>query len=162
MSVRSLQRQQPYDALVEAPFGWIAVRMGPLAVESVDFLQQPSECQPTRGLARDAAKQIERYLSDPRFIFDLPIAASGTPYQQRVWGELLKLGPGETETYGSLAMRIGSGPRAVGGACRSNPIPLLVPCHRVVAKGGTGGFMGNITGPWRDVKSWLLAHEAKT
>ncbi|HET6438270.1 MAG TPA: methylated-DNA--[protein]-cysteine S-methyltransferase [Anaeromyxobacter sp.] len=80
----------------------------------------------------------------------------GTPFQQAVWKALLAIPFGEVRTYGEIARQIGSGARAVGGANHQNPVPILVPCHRVVAvNGGLGGYGGGT-----DRKRWLLAHEA--
>jgi methylated-DNA-[protein]-cysteine S-methyltransferase len=82
----------------------------------------------------------------------------GTPYQQRVWQAISAIPRGQVLTYGDIAAQIGSGPRAVANACGANNIPLIVPCHRVVAKGGIGGFMqGNKDG--LKIKKWLLKHE---
>ena len=83
----------------------------------------------------------------------------GTVYQQTVWRELLKITAGNTITYGQLAKKLGSGPRAVANACRNNPIPVIVPCHRVVAKAGLGGYHGATSGKYLNIKKKLLAHE---
>jgi methylated-DNA-[protein]-cysteine S-methyltransferase len=95
--------------------------------------------------ARDPAKPVE--------------VAPGTPFQQGVWRELIRIPFGETRSYGELAKKLGSSARAVAGACRRNPLPLLVPCHRVVAKNGIGGFMGKTDGQALAIKRWLLQHE---
>ncbi|MCC6531877.1 MAG: methylated-DNA--[protein]-cysteine S-methyltransferase [Burkholderiales bacterium] len=116
---------------------------------------------PVHALAREACRQIRAYLRDPRHRFDLPCAPEGTPFQQRVWAAIARIPSGATLTYGELAAAIGSGARAVGGACGSNPIPLIVPCHRVVAAGGgLGGFMHSRAAPPLRIKGWLLQHEA--
>ncbi len=85
-----------------------------------------------------------------------PLEPASTPFRSRLRQVLLAIPRGQTRTYGSLARELGSSPRAVGQACRANPLPLLVPCHRVVAAGGEGGFMGRERS---DVKRWLLEHE---
>jgi methylated-DNA-[protein]-cysteine S-methyltransferase len=77
----------------------------------------------------------------------------------RVWHALMKIPAGRPTTYGALAQRLGTAPRAVGQACGANPLPILIPCHRVVAAGGLGGFMHAASGAPLDVKTWLLAHE---
>ncbi len=84
---------------------------------------------------------------------------SGTRFQQRVWRALREIPPGQTRTYADLAGELGSGPRAVAGACRRNPVPLVIPCHRVVARQGLGGFSGQTSGPAIEMKRWLLARE---
>ncbi len=111
----------------------------------------------------DAAQTTVRLLQDYFQQRDIPGAAievgSGTPFQQRVWRELIRIPPGNTRSYGELAKSLRSSPRAVAGACRRNPLPLLVPCHRVVAKDGPGGFMGRTDGSALAIKQWLLQHE---
>lgn len=89
----------------------------------------------------------------------LSLDLHGTPFQQRVWQALCTIPWGETLSYGELARRLGSSPRAVAGACRANPVPLLVPCHRVTAKQGLGGYMGQSSGEGLAIKQWLLRHE---
>jgi len=82
----------------------------------------------------------------------------GTPYQQRVWKAICAIPAGQVATYQEIAQQLGSGARAVANACGANHLPLLVPCHRVVAKTGLGGFMrGNPKG--KTIKTWLLKHE---
>jgi methylated-DNA-[protein]-cysteine S-methyltransferase len=74
---------------------------------------------------------------------DLPMAPAGSEFQRRVWQVMIDIPPGETVTYGDVARQLGSAPRAVGGACGANPIPILIPCHRVVgSNGGLGGYSG--------------------
>lgn len=98
--------------------------------------------QPTSLLA-DAARQLAAYFDGTLTRFDLPLAPPGSDYQKRVWRAMNKIPYGETCTYGELAKRAETVPRAVGGACGANPIPVILPCHRVVAaNGGAGGFSG--------------------
>jgi O-6-methylguanine DNA methyltransferase len=98
-----------------------------------------------RAVAR-AVQQIEEYARGERREFDLPLDLRGTPFQIRVWGELLGIPYGETRTYGDVARAIGApeAMRAVGAANGRNPVPLVVPCHRVLAKDGLGGFTGGL------------------
>ena len=93
-------------------------------------------------------------------ILDIPYAISGTSFQQRVWKAISAIPVGEVLTYSDLAKKVGSGPRAVANACGANRLPLLIPCHRVVARNGLGGFMKGVDGGLK-IKSWLLAHESK-
>jgi len=105
----------------------------------------------------ETRRQLEEYLDGRRDRFTLPLAARGTPFQQRVWAALLDIAPGETISYGELARRVGSpaAVRAVGGANARNPLSIVVPCHRVVgADGALTGFGGGV-----ERKRWLLAHE---
>jgi methylated-DNA-[protein]-cysteine S-methyltransferase len=92
-------------------------------------------------------------------LFDLAVVMQGTPFQQRVWQALRDIPAGETRSYGQLAAHLGSGARAVGNACRHNPVSIVVPCHRVVGAAGLGGYSGHTQGPVLRRKSWLLAHE---
>ena len=106
---------------------------------------------------KEAARQLELYFARRLTRFDLPLAARGTGFQQRVWAAMSAIPYGETATYGGLAAMLGSGPRAVGMACGRNPIPIVVPCHRVLASGGReGGFSG---GSGLPTKRQLLAIE---
>lgn len=111
------------------------------------------------GLAAEVAAQIRRYAEQPAVAFDLPLRLEGTEFQRRVWRALVQIPPGQTCSYGALAAELGSSARAVGGACRANPIPLIVPCHRVVAAHGLGGFAGQTAGAQLSIKTWLLRHE---
>jgi methylated-DNA-[protein]-cysteine S-methyltransferase len=92
-------------------------------------------------LAR-AREQLHDYFDGERVVFDLPLAPAGTPYRQRVWAALRGIPPGEVRTYAEIARTAGGSPRSVGGANAGNPIPILIPCHRVVATGGLGGYSG--------------------
>jgi methylated-DNA-[protein]-cysteine S-methyltransferase len=109
------------------------------------------------GAVAEAVKQLREYFAGRRTEFDLPLAPHGTPFQFAVWGELRKIPYGETISYGELARRIGNpkASRAVGTANGANQIPIVIPCHRVIAAGGKlGGFGGGLP-----VKEALLALE---
>lgn len=101
------------------------------------------------------------YLSGITNNLELPFDLSGTPFQIKVWNRLRTIPYGETITYGSIAKEIGTSARAVGNACRANPVPLIVPCHRVVGKNDIGGFMGDTQGAGAvNIKQAILMHEA--
>ena len=93
-------------------------------------------------LLAEAARQLEAYFAGRLNRFDLPLAPSGSPFENRVWAAMQTIPYGETRCYGDLADAIGSAPRAVGRACGRNPIPIVIPCHRVLAKSGLGGYSG--------------------
>ena len=97
--------------------------------------------------------------TDSRYFQQAKEQLDGTPFQRRVWQVLQKIPSGSTMTYGEVAQQIGSGARAVGNACRANPCPLIVPCHRVVGVDGLGGFSGERGGEKLEIKRWLLQHE---
>lgn len=113
----------------------------------------------TTPRARRIETMLAGYFQHPTAVLDLPLHPVGTPYQQRVWQVMRQIPLGETARYGELADKLASGPRAVAAACRANPIPILIPCHRVVAKGGLGGYMGETEGEAMVIKQWLLHHE---
>ena len=113
-------------------------------------------CEST-PLLNEAAEQLQAYARRELHQFDLPLAAIGAKFQEAVWNEMLKIPYGETRTYGDLATVLNAMPQAVGGACGANPIPIIIPCHRVVASGGElGGFSG---GAGVETKRQLLIHE---
>jgi len=100
-----------------------------------------------------------RYIENPDAQFTLPLKLSGTPHQQKVWRSMCNITRGETRRYGELACELKSSAQAVGQACGANPIPIIIPCHRVVSKAGLGGFMRHASGDALDIKRWLLRHE---
>jgi methylated-DNA-[protein]-cysteine S-methyltransferase len=104
----------------------------------------------------EAARQLTAYFEGRLSRFDLPLAASGTEFDQRVRAAMQAIPYGEVRTYGDLAHATDSGPRAIGRACGRNPIPIIVPCHRVLAKGALGGYSG---GGGLTTKKRLLAIE---
>lgn len=114
---------------------------------------------PRSELAERAALQLARYREDPGACFDLPLLVEGTAFQRRLWDALCEIPCGETLTYGELARRLGAEARAVGQACGDNRLPIVIPCHRVVASNGIGGFAHSTGGYLVEAKRWLLAHE---
>lgn len=118
--------------------------------------------KPGDGLTREVAQQLGHYFKAQDYRFNLPLASVGTDFQQKVWQLLQFVHPGSTETYGGIAAKLGSGARAVGNACRRNPLPIVIPCHRIVAAGHIGGYAGHLDGKVHDRKYWLLAHEGYT
>lgn len=143
-----------------APFAVLGIATDGACVTSVRYLPRHMPAvAPHDRIAERACREIERYLADPAYVFRVPYHLQGTPFQCQVWHEIEKLFPLKTATYGDIARRIGSAARAVGGACGANPVPLIVPCHRVLAAGGLGGFMGGKASFPLSVKRWLLHHE---
>lgn len=156
------QSSQLFSAIVEAPFGAIGIRTEPGAVRELVYLPRNfQEKAPVDALSEQAAQQVERYLEEPDFRFDLPLAEVGTAFQRKVWDVISAIPRGDVLTYGEVARLIRSAPRAVGQACGANWFPLVIPCHRVTASGGLGGFSNHDdeTGFHLGVKRWLLAHE---
>lgn len=147
------------------PFAVLGIVTDGGVITSVRYLPKDTPAvAPLDRTAERVCREIDRYLADPDYLFTVPYRLQGTPFQQRVWRQIEKLSGKncsiKTITYGVMAQRLHSGPRAVGGACGANPIPLIVPCHRVLAAGGgLGGFMGGKDPFPLSVKRWLLRHE---
>jgi methylated-DNA-[protein]-cysteine S-methyltransferase len=145
--VDPLQPNRTYDAVLQLPVPNLSIGVGVVleqdSIVELDFLWRDWCAQaPRSGLAKRVSAELRDYFGCPTAAFSLPLSIKGT-------------------SYGALAQRLQSSPRAVGNACRSNPIPIIVPCHRVVAANGAiGGFAGQRDGPQLALKRWLLAHEA--
>lgn len=136
----------------------VATRDG--RVTEIRYLPLASkDVSPRNALAEEAARQLERYRQDPDARFDLPLQVEGTPFQRRLWDALCEIPRGRTTTYGELARRLGGEARAVGQACGDNRLPVVIPCHRVVAANGIGGFAHSTGGYLLEAKRWLLLHE---
>ena len=114
--------------------------------------------QPKSFLGDLVANEINAYCNNPHHHFQLPLKPLGSNYQLKVWSALLVIPVGRTLTYGELALSIQSSPRAIGQACKANPLALFIPCHRVVGKNNNGGYMGQASA--LKYKMALLEHEA--
>lgn len=151
-----------FSAIVAAPFGGIGIRTEAARVRELVYLPPHfGEKDPLDPVAELAARQVGQYLLDPDFRFDLPLLEAGSAFQRRVWEAISAIPRGTVRTYGQVAKHIGSAPRAVGQACGANWFPIIIPCHRVTAAGGLGGFSNHDdeNGFHLSVKRWLLAHE---
>jgi methylated-DNA-[protein]-cysteine S-methyltransferase len=149
-----------FDAVVAFPAMRVGVRTQGDAIGGIVYLPRNAGLvAPGNALAARAARQLERYIEDADFRFELPLAEAGTPFQRRVWEAIRSIRRGRTLTYGEMARALASAPRAVGQACGSNPFPLVIPCHRVVGTKGIGGFAHHGDGFHIEVKQWLLQHE---
>jgi methylated-DNA-[protein]-cysteine S-methyltransferase len=144
---------------LSTPIGSIEIRLVSNYLQSIEFHSNKARVGEDSKLLNTIKMQLEAYFEDPQIDFDIPLSMSGTSFQQRVWSALREIPPGQTRSYGDLAKTINSSPRAVGNACRRNPIPIIVPCHRVVSASGIGGFAGATEGEHIRIKRWLLAHE---
>jgi methylated-DNA-[protein]-cysteine S-methyltransferase len=149
-----------YDACLATPFAVLGIRAGHDRVSGIDYLPRgAATLEPVNPMARRACREIERYLDDPHYRFSIPFALAGTDFQCAVWARISTIPVGKTDTYKGVAMAIGTSARAVGNACGANHVPILVPCHRVLASGGLGGFMKATRGFPLEIKRWLLRHE---
>jgi methylated-DNA-[protein]-cysteine S-methyltransferase len=150
----------PFQAKLPAPFGALGIRTSEGRLAEIVFLKSHGTAlAPRDGAAERACTQLESYFADPEFRFDLPLAPAGTLFQRRVWSKISAIAAGRTRSYGEIAREMDTAARAVGQACGANPLPLVVPCHRVLAAGGIGGFAHHEAGFHLSVKRWLLAHE---
>lgn len=149
-----------YQTIWNGPLGRVGVRVDDDFVTAISRLEPGPEHAATHALAAETVRQLAAWADDPAFRFTLPLAPAPTPFQRRFREALCAVPAGEVRTYGQLAAVLASAPRAVGGACRANPLPLVVPCHRVVGADGIGGYGGDWgRGPEVDFKQWLLERE---
>lgn len=143
---------------------WLDISWDDTAIVSIGFTDRENP-QATKSLPAKWKQVFDYYWENPskkssqRALGNLPLNLEGTQYQKKVWKLLQQIPLGETASYGELSNLINSSPRAVAAACRANPVVLAVPCHRVVAKNGLGGFMGATEGEAVDIKKWLIVHE---
>ena len=154
----------PALATIKTGFGGIAIHQqaGLLKIDLLgNHVSEPSVSQDPvvqHQSFKQMTQEILAYLQRPHQAFSLPAQLAGSAFQQKVWLAILAIPLGQTRTYSELAAQLQSGPRAVANACGANRLPLLIPCHRVVAKNGLGGFMrGDKNG--LSIKRWLLSHE---
>jgi methylated-DNA-[protein]-cysteine S-methyltransferase len=149
-----------FQARLPTPFALVGVRTEDDVLVEIMFLPvSMGALPPLNRLAERACAQIEKYADDPDFRFRLPMKTVGTDFQRRVWAAIAAVPRGQTLTYGRMARGLGSAARAVGQACGSNFFPLVIPCHRVTAAAGLGGFAHSGGGYLIEVKRRLLAHE---
>jgi len=142
---------------LHTPLGEVTISEDGGAIVALDWGR--GRDQEATPLLRDACDQLQEYFDGKRMSFNLPLAPEGSNFQKRVWAALCAIPPGETLSYADIARTIGSAPRAVGGANGANPIPLFIPCHRVIAADGSlGGYSGG-DGP--ATKRYLLDHESR-
>ena len=143
---------------VSSPVGELTIFEENGAIVALEWGRAPEGTEKPTVLLKRAARQLDEYFAGSRKTFDLPLRPAGTAFQRRVWARLCAIPRGRVETYGAIAKKLKSGARAVGTACGANPIPILIPCHRVLgADGRLGGYSGE---GGVATKQFLLAHEA--
>ncbi|MDQ3159010.1 MAG: methylated-DNA--[protein]-cysteine S-methyltransferase [bacterium] len=151
-----------YQAKLITPFAVLGIVTEEDWLTDIDYL--PTDTQPLvpqNYLAKEVYRQLQAYLTEPGFRFDLSLHIGGTTHQRRVWQTIQTIPSGKTSSYAEIAAQLHSAPRAVGRACGANRIPIVIPCHRVIAKnGGLGGFMNANDGNPLEIKRWLLRHES--
>ena len=144
---------------MDSPVGKLMIVQQGEAVKEILFEEKITDAVPLRSteLLLCAQRQLNEYFSGSRKVFSLPLALTGTPFQRKVWQQLTQIPYGEVRSYGQIAQAVGNpkARRAAGAANHCNPIPILVPCHRVV--GANGSLTGYAGGLWR--KNLLLQLE---
>lgn len=154
-----------FSAVLALPFGKLGIRTAGAVITELCYLPPHFDAKaPQDAVAELAAFQMEKYCADADYAFTLPLARVGTEFQHKVWAAISSIPRGSMRTYGELARHLGSAPRAVGQACGANWFPVVVPCHRVTAASGLGGFSNSDdpNGYLLGIKRWLLAHEGSS
>ncbi len=127
-----------FELSLDTPLGPITLAEAEGALVELNWGRAGNETE--TPLLRRARCQLQAYFDNGAKSFNLPLRPAGSAFQRRVWRAMCEIAAGQTRSYGALARNVGSGPRAVAGACARNPIGIIIPCHRVVAADGLGGF----------------------
>lgn len=149
--------EQVFREYYQSPIGLMEIQANDKAITAIRFCEERGAENPN-PVIRECITQLDEYFSGKRKVFQLNLAPQGAEFNRKVWDALRSIPYGETRSYQQIASAVGNikACRAVGNANRNNPIPILIPCHRVIGKGGTlTGYNGGL---WR--KEWLLNHEA--
>ncbi|MBF8269239.1 MAG: ogt [Gammaproteobacteria bacterium] len=152
---------QTYDAIYRSPVAPLGITMQGYRLAAMDWLLEavPAPLTPSKAVTQ-VVRSLDQYFADSRSTSTITFNLIGTAFQQRVWQALQTIPSGEVMTYGQLARRLKTCAQAIGQACRTNPIAVLIPCHRVIAAQGLGGYMGEQR--QTRIKKWLLRHEGVT
>jgi len=156
MSVQN-PASMPYQQCLHTPIGELQINANDQDIEQIFFQPQESFIDRPNAITHLVKQQLEEYFLGQRTGFDLPLGAVGTDFQHSVWRQLCAIPFGTTASYGDIAKQLNkpTAMRAVGAANGRNPIPIIVPCHRVIgANGSLTGFAGGLA-----AKQWLLQHE---
>ncbi|MDP1603715.1 MAG: methylated-DNA--[protein]-cysteine S-methyltransferase [Legionella sp.] len=146
------------ETAFNTPFGWLNMAFDEHYIYRCIFTDKPvSSTHPATKQSQLIESELDNYFNNCHHRFQLPLKPQGSVYQQRVWNALLVIPVGRTVTYGELAQTLQSSPRAIGQACKKNPLALFIPCHRVVGKTSQGGYMGRADALC--YKTSLLNHE---
>ncbi|WP_454020275.1 methylated-DNA--[protein]-cysteine S-methyltransferase [Azospirillum sp. Marseille-Q6669] len=142
---------------IDSPLGLLTLTSAAGAIVALDWGRLGDD-RPDPVL-EEAARQLRDYFAGTRLDFDLPLSPRGTAFRQKVWAAMQGIPYGGVLTYGDVARLLDTAPRAVGGACGANPIPVIIPCHRIVGGGGAPGGYSGLGG--LQTKDWLLRHERR-
>jgi len=151
--------QKQYDAIFTTDLATIGIQLEGSKLTKVDYLKRRKNKKPITKPAQDIQNKIEKYLGSKSKNLKVDLLLDVTPFQKKVLKQLMQIPYGETKTYGDIAKKLKTSPRAVGNACRNNPLPIIIPCHRVVAANGIGGYGGATQGATLDIKHQLLQLE---
>ena len=143
----------------DTPVGQLIFRTHGKILCNIEWITHPSSGKITSPLPKELQKQFNGCWLSPKPEITLPLLCQGTAFQHTVWDLLCHIPIGQTKTYAELANTLNTSPRALANACRKNPFPLLIPCHRVLAKTGIGGYAGTVTGKLIIIKKSLLQYE---
>lgn len=145
------------ETAFKTPAGWLNMEFDEHYIYRAFFTDTPFSEKPVSRQSELISTELKHYFNNPNHRFQLPLKPQGSHYQQRVWNALLVIPVGRTVTYGELAKTLQSSPRAIGQACKTNPLAVFIPCHRVVGKTNLGGYMGRVEALC--YKTQLLKHE---
>ena len=153
--------EQQYDAIFDTDMATIGLKFEGCRLSKIDYLSNRPGKIPVSTLAEKVKHKIEKYLNLESKVKNIKVdvTLNVTPFQRKVLNQLQQIPYGETRTYGEIAKILKTSPRAVGNACRNNPIPIVIPCHRVVAANGIGGYDGATHGKTLAIKYQLLRLE---
>jgi methylated-DNA-[protein]-cysteine S-methyltransferase len=149
--------------MIATPIGKLGLQFVEDELNAVHFIKERSTLIPQPNpspFIRSIIRKFEDYFLKGNPLKDIPYRLQGTPFQNKVWEALNEIPFAQTVTYGDLAKDLRTGPRAIGAACRTNLLPILIPCHRVVAQNSLGGFAGKSESMLK-IKKWLLTHEGQ-
>jgi methylated-DNA-[protein]-cysteine S-methyltransferase len=146
-----------FVSIYTSPIGNIKIEHDEHFVYTAHFTDAIGTLNDESPLYRVIKSELDAYFSNPNHVFKVPVKPAGSTFQQRVWNALINIPVGQTLTYGDLALKLNSSPRAIGQACKRNPITLLIPCHRIISRSGLGGYMGKANA--LHYKKYLLEHE---
>jgi methylated-DNA-[protein]-cysteine S-methyltransferase len=151
---------QDFDKILQTPIGKLGVCFQKNTITKCQWLlDNPLSSQINSKKTDLIDEALSYYFDTAKFLNRLELCPSGTPFQLKVWNRLKVIPSGKTMTYGELAKELNTSSRAIGQACRTNPLVLFIPCHRIVSKTGLGGYMG--VQKKVSIKSWLLEHESR-
>ena len=150
-------------ANINSPIGVLGLTADSENLQSLRFMPAGTRLKSSRDpIINDVIEQLKHYFSDPLTLFSINPVNSGTQYQSSIWAFLRTIPPGVCLTYGDISKAAGGSAQSVGNACRCNPMPIITPCHRVISASGLGGFSGQTSGRYMEIKSWLLEHEKQS